>query len=109
MISLFNFEEIQFPGYFDLKEAYDKGQSGRLLLFNLGSLGVGFFSCFINNNQEISFVSNIGDKRHEPFKFNIVEESRQDYYNFCQSIIDYCLNVFCIEMDCSNTWKGALT
>ena len=104
MTTLFNFEDMEFPGYRNLKEWYEQGKKGRLPIFELGVLGNGFLSCFTNNSPEIIFVPSLignGTIRSKLFKFDVEKESQEDYYAFTQRIIDYCNMVFKVEMNCS--------
>lgn len=113
MTTLFNFEDMEFPGYSNLQEWYKQGKKGRLPIFELGVLGNGFLACFVDGTPEITFIPSLvgnGVIKSRLFKFNIVEESKEDYYTFTQSIINYCNMVFKVEMNCSGEhyWKEYL-
>ena len=102
---LIDFKNIQFPSFKYLKYLYNKDKSfKKILLFDIGVLGNGYFRCFEEDKFQIQFSTSIKNATKLLTLENITEKT---YDNFVNDVIEYCNSFFDMKLECISSWPFA--
>ena len=104
----FDFTKIHFPEYkYLLSLNTDKRQ--KLLLFDLGVFGKGFFVLFEDGYPEVRFVTSCFNNTKNAFLLDLNGKyAETEYERFCSMIVDYCSQAFIEKYDCNDCWPNYL-